>query len=112
MNTRFPILSILSTILKVVGILLIIGAFIGLIIQDQDAIYRLVGVLSLVLGIIVCVIGEIIGVAFAIEDNTRKIVELLQKTIPSSDAQNHGTSSSVSVDKISPPKAPKQNWWE
>ena len=112
MNTRFPILSILSTILKVVGILLIIGAFIGLIIQDQDAIYRLVGVLSLVLGIIVCVIGEIIGVAFAIEDNTRNMVELLQKTIPSSDANAHQASSAESVDKLSLQKPPKQHWWE
>jgi hypothetical protein len=78
MNSRFPILSTLSKILMFFGALsFIIG--VGLIFFGPDFIVKFFGFLSIVLAVLLCVIGEIIGVAFAIEDNTKSIADFCEK---------------------------------
>ena len=78
MNSRFPILSTLSKILMLFGALsFMIG--VGLIFFGSDIIVKFFGFLSIVLAILLCVIGEIIGVAFAIENNTKSIAGFCEK---------------------------------
>jgi hypothetical protein len=101
MNKRFPVLSIISILLRVAGwiltivsAVLIVNAGLGLF-SAMTASYASNGLLSLepllgpiavgiailwfatavfgvVLGLITVAFGEIIGVIFAIEDNTRR----------------------------------------
>ena len=77
MNTRFPVLSTLSKILKFLGLIsFLIGM--GSAIFADDTITKIAGCfLPIVLAIILFVIGEIIGVAFAIEDNTKRIADCM-----------------------------------
>lgn len=100
MNTRFPLLSLLSIILRVVGLLVFtVGglAFFGALVYINTTaslgsnekysdfipgiISVIVSIVFAIFGIIVCVIGEIIGVAFAIEDNTRRTANLVEESI-------------------------------
>ena len=60
------------------GISFLIGM--GALIFADDTITKLAGgFLPVVLAIILLVIGEIIGVAFAIEDNTKRIADFCEK---------------------------------
>ena len=52
---------------------------VGLIFFGSDIIVKFFGFLSIVLAVLLCVIGEIIGVAFAIEDNTKSIADFCEK---------------------------------
>lgn len=82
MNSRFPILSGLSAILRVVGrLLLLAGGWLllgwldsSLLPDPLKALGRfsgLIGVVLLANGFGALVVGELIGVVFAIEENTR-----------------------------------------
>lgn len=82
MNSKFPILSGLSAILRVVGLLLLLGGgwlLLGwldpsLLPDPLKALGRSSGMIGLVLlatGFGALVVGELIGVLFAIEENTR-----------------------------------------
>lgn len=84
MNDKFPILSLLSKVLKILGWLLIIpglyfAVYQGIIEPNQvghrfgnrDAIELGTGCLMVLFGLFAASFGEIIGVLFAIELNTR-----------------------------------------
>jgi len=78
MNSRFPILSTLSKILMFFGVLsFAIGM--GSIFISNDITSKFFGFLFVVLAILLFVIGEIIGVAFAIEDNTKKTADCMSE---------------------------------
>lgn len=91
MNTRFPILTVFSIVLRVLGWLILVGAVISSIKQAialQQCLpncpvnfpWLLQNVVLLVVGSITIVFGELIGVVFSIESNTHKLVELQQKS--------------------------------
>ena len=89
-NMKFPVLSILSKIMFITGIIvLLIGLFSGFkegieifklsgqqniswSFESKDFIYIASFILNTILGLIVMAIAEAIGVLFAIELNTRK----------------------------------------
>jgi hypothetical protein len=81
MNNRFPFLSLLSLFLRWIGILIFVcGIFyLGYSIfgDNTEFMTKVISLILLVFGIFVCVIGEIIGVAFAIEDNTKRIADCM-----------------------------------
>jgi len=90
MNKRFPVLNVFSIILRVLGWLVFGGGVISSILQaiaysqcaprcSLDIPWLLQNVSLLVVGCIVIVAGELIGVLFSIENNTNKLVELQQK---------------------------------
>ena len=85
MNNRFPVLSIISICLKALGWFAVIyGLYFfvyeGLIephleghsFSPQDRLQIIQGLSIFVSGLITAAVGEIIGVLFAIEENTRK----------------------------------------
>jgi hypothetical protein len=85
MNSRFPILSALSAILRIAGLLSLLGGgwlLLGWLAPDVliDLLKPLRGWSGLIgLGLVAnglaaLVTGELIGVLFAIEENTRKSV--------------------------------------
>lgn len=87
MNRRFPMLAFFSFVLRIVGWLVFAGGVISSVRQGAalaqclpncqvNIPWLLQNVALLVMGSITIVIGEIVGVAFAIECNTRKLVEL------------------------------------
>ncbi|MCD4675042.1 MAG: hypothetical protein K8S18_03485 [Desulfobacula sp.] len=87
MNSRFPILSIFSIVLRVLGWLILAG---GVIFSLKQGIalaqclpkcsvnipWLLQNIALLVTGCFTIVSGEIIGVVFSIENNIHKLVEL------------------------------------
>lgn len=85
-NSRFPVLSTVSVILRVVGwlgaILGVIGIVYGIVAPMQpghafglDAVAAIaLGALLILAGLAVVAFSEVIGVLFAIEDNTRRCV--------------------------------------
>ena len=78
MNSRFPILSTLSKILMFFGVLsFAIGM--GSIFISGEITSKFFGFLLIVLAILLFVIGEIIGVAFAVEDNTKRIADCMSE---------------------------------
>lgn len=87
MNKRFPILSIVSLILRIVGgIAVVMGllfAIIAGIIEpllpghafgQGDGREILLGIITVFSGLLWIAFGEIIGVLFAIEKNTRSTI--------------------------------------
>ena len=78
MNSRFPVLSTLSKILMFFGVLsFAIGM--GSIFISGEITSKFFGFLLIVLAILLFVIGEIIGVAFAVEDNTKRIADCMSE---------------------------------
>ena len=84
MNKRFPVLSSISNMLRIIGWLLMIGGFClmlykGIIEPTQlghefgkdDQLLVAFGSLFVFIGLVVTALGEIIQVLFAIEENTR-----------------------------------------
>lgn len=87
MSSRFPLLSFVSSMLKIFGcVLIVVGLYYGLwegIIEPNqpqhrfemdDLVQLFGGALSLWCGIVAVAFGEVIGVLFAIEENTRATV--------------------------------------
>lgn len=101
MNSRFPLLSTLSIALRVVGVLLFLSGM-ACIIHYDEVIYKFLSLLIIVLAIFVCVIGEIVGVIFAIEDNTRKTADLLKEIVVS--FNNININKPIEQSVKSPPK--------
>ena len=86
MNKRFPVLSIISVIFRIIGwLVIVVGLYLviyeGIIEPNQEGhrfsgkdLYQIyTGLGSLLLGLIVTAFGELIKVFFAIEQNTRNI---------------------------------------
>ena len=82
----FPVLTFVSLLLRVAGWVIVAGSLlsvvigIGNLLTSEDSfkwggIAVLVGIGSGVFGIIVVAIGELVGVAFAIEANTRRLAD-------------------------------------
>ena len=77
MNSRFPFLSLLSLVLRWIGITIFLCGFLYLGYsvfgdnRDQMMVFmsKFIALIVISLGIIICVIGEIIGVIFEIENN-------------------------------------------
>jgi len=86
MNSRFPILSTISTLIRVLGIIIAIAAVLTFLIRFNnnlgEAIVVLVG--GLIAAIYMYAIAELIGVAFAIEQNTRQSSEYPARQIAGS----------------------------
>jgi len=85
MNDKFPLLSAISAILRIAGFLLLLPALYyfvyGGIIEpnlpghgfgQEDLFQLLGGLLGCIIGLGVVAAGEIIGVLFSIEKNTRR----------------------------------------
>ncbi len=85
MNTRFPVLSFISSLLRLIGWMAVLigaayGGYQGIIEPNQpshaftpsDLMELGGGVAAIVVGLIIAATGESIGVLFAIEENTRK----------------------------------------
>ncbi len=89
MNSRFPVLSTISGILRFAGWVVTAGAVLygllyqGLILPNQpryhfdtgNAVAIASAVLGAVIGLITVAFGETIGVLFAIEENTRRAAD-------------------------------------
>ncbi len=86
MNRRFPILSIISTIFRIIGwLIIIVGLYLvfyeGIIEPNQEGhtfsgndLYQIYsGLGSLLIGLMITAFGELIKVFFAIEENTRSM---------------------------------------
>jgi hypothetical protein len=84
MNTRFPVLSLISVLLRLVGWLVVVGAVVYLIVNvviepsqaghrwgPGNAMSLLTGGAATLLGLMIVALGEVVGVLFAIEENTR-----------------------------------------
>jgi formate-dependent nitrite reductase membrane component NrfD len=84
MNKRFPVLSTVSALLKVVGWLVVVAgvlyaAYEGVIEPNlpshsfggEDAFQLISGVVVGLIGLLTVAFSEVIGVLFAIEENTR-----------------------------------------
>ena len=73
MNSKFPVLSAVSTLLRVLGWLASVGGIIVIYaaFSDGERSAALVGVGIVLSGLVVVAFGESIGVLFAIEKNTR-----------------------------------------
>jgi uncharacterized membrane protein YqgA involved in biofilm formation len=89
MNPRFPILSFLSVVLKCFGWLVVAGGLFSSLKQvvalarcllacSFDIPWLLQNIDLLFTGIIAIVIGESIGAAFSIENNTHKMAEAME----------------------------------
>jgi hypothetical protein len=72
MNSRFPILSTLSKVIKGFGVVCF-GVGLILIFGADEITYKIFGFIALVIALLLLAFSEIIGVAFAIEDNTKKL---------------------------------------
>jgi hypothetical protein len=91
MNRRFPVLSVISVLMRVIGWLhLLPGLLFWLVIivryfTSSGAGVRpldiAAGAFATVFGLLLVAAGESIGVFFAIEDNTRAAAEHLYKII-------------------------------
>jgi hypothetical protein len=88
MNKRFPVLSIISILIRIFGWLVLIGGLFVAIYQgiiepnleghsfgNRDLYELVAGISAFLIGIILIALGELVGVLFAIEGNTRKIAE-------------------------------------
>jgi formate-dependent nitrite reductase membrane component NrfD len=88
MSKNFPVLSVLSVLIRLFGVLLVLvgiyyGIYEGIIepnlpnhfFSQQDAMQLGGGMLALFFGIISLIVGESIGVLLAIEANTRHATE-------------------------------------
>jgi hypothetical protein len=84
MNRKFPVLSFVSLLLRIVGWTVVLGAAIYLIINvviepsqsghrfgPGNVLNLLIGSAAALVGLITVAIGEAVGVLFAIEENTR-----------------------------------------
>lgn len=85
LNKRFPVLSLASIILRLIGALMFIGGVLGFIAsyagrQSPNAIDLLISAAVAIVGLILVVMGEMIGVAFAIEANTRQLWPIEKNT--------------------------------
>jgi uncharacterized membrane protein len=75
MNSKFPVLSTISGLLRIIGL----GSIVCVIVYDAVNLSSITGngvamsVAVIVLALVVTAIGESIGVLFAIEENTRKV---------------------------------------
>lgn len=79
MNSRFPVLSTISTLLRVLGIIIAVVAVLGFLTRagsdfGQAVIVLIGGAIS---AIYIYAVAELIGVAFAIEQNTRDAAEAI-----------------------------------
>ena len=85
MNSKFPVLSIVSILIRIIGWLSVLAGLYYCVYQgiiepnqeghtfgSQDQIELLSGLVGAFGGLITVAIGEAIGVLFAIEKNTRK----------------------------------------
>ena len=92
MNSKFPILSFISFILRIVGWIIALGGgyfivYEGIIEPNQpghtfgnaDKIEIVTGFALILFGLFCAAFSEIIGVMFAIEENTRKISIIHEK---------------------------------
>ena len=89
MNRRFPVLSIVSVLMRIVGWLYLLpGLIFWLVIivryftssgAGMQPIAIAAGAFATVFGLLLVAAGESIGVFFAIEDNTRAAAEHLYK---------------------------------
>ena len=85
MNPRFAVLSVLSVVLRVLGwIVVLFSVVIGWSTYEAYGGVTLQFLLStvpfIIAGLFCVVLGELIGVAFAIEANTRRTAALLSKS--------------------------------
>jgi hypothetical protein len=71
MNSKFPVLSAISRLLWGLGWLIAVGGIVYGIRGGVFDVDGMIGVIVLALGLFVVAISEIIGVLFAIEQNTR-----------------------------------------
>jgi hypothetical protein len=91
LNRRFPFLSVVSMIMRVIGWLYLLpGLFFGLVVIISYFIRTPHGMgpfalpaaaLAAVFGLLLVAVGECIGVLFAIEDNTHAAAEHLYKLV-------------------------------
>lgn len=85
MNARFPLLSVISLILRGAGIIICLGGLFFAVYQgiiepnqqghsftNNDRTQLVVGSIGVLIGLLTAAFGEVIGVLFAIEENTRK----------------------------------------
>src|SRR5438067_1501916 len=99
MNRRFPVLSVVSVLMRIIGWLhLVLGLLFWLVLAvnyfttraaGMPPLHIAAGAFATVFGLLLVAAGESIGVLFAIEDNTRAAAEHLYK---------------LASDKMIPPK--------
>ena len=73
MNKRFIVLSVAASVIRVLGGFLALGGLIAVVAGDGP--YRLAGAAVVTMGVLSVAFAELIGVAFAIEDNTRRAAD-------------------------------------
>lgn len=91
-NHYFPVLSVISILLRVLGWFSVISGVLSLFIvlslvigDSEKGIFLISSAVSVLSGLVAVAIGEVIGVLFAIEANTRKAAEAMQvasSTVP------------------------------
>ena len=71
-NSKYPVLSTIANVLGGGGLVLVaVGAFAFLYGFSGGALYVLGGIVIAVLGLVTTALGELVGVMFDIEHNTR-----------------------------------------
>lgn len=92
MNNRFPLLTFISGLLRFFGSCVVLcGVVVGIYGFSERASIPLAlclpgAALLVIVGLLAIAFGELIGVFFAIEDNTRATVTRLSKFMPTTDA--------------------------
>jgi hypothetical protein len=80
MNSRFPLLSTLSLAIRILGLILFLSCMATLIHYDIMWI-KLVALGGVIISVLMEIIGELVGVAFSIEDNSRRAADNLEKLL-------------------------------
>ena len=106
MNQRFPLLSSISSLLRFLGVLLLLaGGFYavyeGILEPNQpgrsfagsDLLQIITGACSLSLGLVIIGFAEVIGVLFAIEDNTYRAAHGVARSHHSATPSNESVAS-------------------
>ena len=111
LNTKFPVLSTISILLRIVGWIIILGAIVftfykivptssGQRFTSSDWMQLVTGLSIAMVGLVGVAFGEIVGVFFAIEENTRKgqgASNLGEWTCPNCKASNSNSDISCKI---------------
>jgi uncharacterized membrane protein HdeD (DUF308 family) len=89
MNSKFPILSFLSFLLRFIGWMTVLSGVVYIgsqyvtkqnMLNQAAGMELAVGIAAIIIGLMIAAIGESIGVLFAIEENTRGVTTIQGST--------------------------------